>query len=63
MPCAGVRVYKDLATFYDNAIRDHFSELMVHHICDALLDHALVAPARLLDLGSVSYTHLRAHET
>lgn len=44
-------MYKDLATFYDNAIRDHFSELMVHHICDALLDHALVAPARLLDLG------------
>lgn len=44
-------MYRDLATFYDNAFRDHFSELMVHHICDALLDHALVAPARVLDLG------------
>ncbi len=51
MPHDGVRVYRDLATFYDNAFRDHFSELMVHHVCDALLDHALVPPARLLDLG------------
>jgi SAM-dependent methyltransferase len=51
MRLAGELVYRDLATFYDNAFRDHFSELMVHHICNALRDHALVAPARLLDLG------------
>ena len=44
-------MYRDLATFYDNSIRDRFSELMVIHVHNALDELLLGPPAHILDLA------------
>ena len=44
-------MYKELATFYDNSLRDRFSELMTVLTVRTLKEYTFVPPARVLDLG------------
>ncbi len=44
-------MYKDLAGFYDNGIRDRFSEVVTAKLIQVFEDEGFRAPSTLLDLG------------
>ncbi len=44
-------MYRDLASFYDNAVRDRFSEVVTPRVLAALASVGQSPPGRLVDLG------------